>query len=71
MAAEKAAAKRKFFVGGNWKCNGTVKSTTELCDGLSKIDTTGVMYHEIMHRSLSKMHKKYDLRYIYIYICIG
>ena len=34
MAAEKAASKRKFFVGGNWKCNNTVKFVTGLCDGL-------------------------------------
>jgi len=26
---------RKFFVGGNWKCNGTVKSVKELVDGLN------------------------------------
>lgn len=26
---------RKPFVGGNWKCNGTVKSMTELCGSLS------------------------------------
>ena len=55
MAAEKSAAKRKFFVGGNWKCNGTVKSVTELCEGLSKIDTKGVTY---MHNlSYQNMHK--------------
>jgi len=40
--AQPAAPKRTFFVGGNWKCNGTVKSVTELCDGLSKIDTKGI-----------------------------
>lgn len=27
---------RKPFVGGNWKCNGTVKSMTELCASLSE-----------------------------------
>eukprot|EP01084_Bolivina_argentea_P292421 502712_1 len=40
--AQAAVETRKFFVGGNWKCNGTVKSVTELCDGLAKIDTSGV-----------------------------
>eukprot|EP01084_Bolivina_argentea_P110279 196957_1 len=44
MAAPKepTVSARTFFVGGNWKCNGTVKSVTELCDGLAKIDTKGV-----------------------------
>jgi len=35
-------AQRTLFVGGNWKCNGTVKSVTDLCDGLSKVDTKGI-----------------------------
>jgi len=42
MAQAADVAKRTMFVGGNWKCNGTVKSVTELCDGLAKIDTAGV-----------------------------
>eukprot|EP01084_Bolivina_argentea_P110274 196945_1 len=33
---------RKYFIGGNWKCNGSVKSVSELADGLSRIDTSGV-----------------------------
>jgi triosephosphate isomerase len=33
---------RKFLIGGNWKCNGTKNSVTELCQGLSKIDTSSV-----------------------------
>jgi len=37
-----AAADRTLFVGGNWKCNGSVKSVTALCDGLSKVDTKGI-----------------------------
>eukprot|EP01084_Bolivina_argentea_P110276 196947_1 len=42
MAEEKQDCKRTFFVGGNWKCNGTKKSVTDLCDGLAKIDTKGI-----------------------------
>mmetsp|Transcript_12512 Transcript_12512/g.18908 ORF Transcript_12512/g.18908 Transcript_12512/m.18908 type:complete len:263 (+) Transcript_12512:45-833(+) len=30
-----ASSSRKFFVGGNWKCNGTVNSVNELLKGLS------------------------------------
>ena len=38
-------ATRKPFVGGNWKCNGTVKSNTDLCKALASSlsqYTTGV-----------------------------
>eukprot|EP00798_Chlamydomonas_sp_ICE-L_P030878 gene30878-35923_t len=31
----KAQSKAKFFVGGNWKCNGTVSSVKELVAGLN------------------------------------
>jgi len=31
-----------YFVGGNWKCNLNVKSVSDLCDGLAKVDTKGV-----------------------------
>eukprot|EP01083_Nonionella_stella_P078234 213981_1 len=34
--------KRKPFVGGNWKSNGTVKSVSVLADGLAAINTTGI-----------------------------
>jgi len=44
QAAPKDSGKRTPFVGGNWKCNGTVKSVTELANGLadfvSKSDAT-------------------------------
>eukprot|EP00484_Ammonia_sp_Unknown_P012630 CAMPEP_0197058108 /NCGR_PEP_ID=MMETSP1384-20130603/104194_1 /TAXON_ID=29189 /ORGANISM="Ammonia sp." /LENGTH=189 /DNA_ID=CAMNT_0042492743 /DNA_START=58 /DNA_END=623 /DNA_ORIENTATION=+ len=40
--AQAKKASRKYYVGGNWKCNLTVKSATELCEGLAKIDTKGV-----------------------------
>jgi len=36
QAAPKASGKRTPFVGGNWKCNGTVKSVTELANGLAE-----------------------------------
>merc|ERR1712000_207299 len=29
---------RKFFVGGNWKCNGVLKSIEELVNGLNKLE---------------------------------
>lgn len=29
---------RKPWVGGNWKCNGTVASITTLCAALKKVD---------------------------------
>lgn len=29
------ASKAKFFVGGNWKCNGSVTSVVKLCDELN------------------------------------
>ena len=34
--------RRKCVVGGNWKCNGSMKSVSELADALSRIDTSGV-----------------------------
>ena len=61
--AEAKDAKRKFFVGGNWKCNGTVKSVTELCEGLAKITTEGVMHAQfsfvfkIQHIQISECMK--------------
>lgn len=33
---------RKFMVGGNWKCNGNTKSVTDLCKGLSNVNTNKV-----------------------------
>ena len=32
---------RKFFVGGNWKCNGTVKSNSELVKVLNDAEVKG------------------------------
>ena len=37
-----SASSRTYFVGGNWKCNGTKASVETLCKDLSKIDTKGV-----------------------------
>lgn len=34
-AAVAPAATPRFFVGGNWKCNGTNQSVTQLCDDLN------------------------------------
>eukprot|EP01083_Nonionella_stella_P184290 668621_1 len=34
--------KRKPFVGGNWKCNGTLKSVHALAEGLAEINTLGI-----------------------------
>jgi len=33
---------RRQIVGGNWKCNGTLKSIDDLVEGLNQIDCTGV-----------------------------
>jgi len=33
---------RKQIVGGNWKCNGTIKSIDELVEGLNQINCTGI-----------------------------
>jgi len=33
---------RRQIVGGNWKCNGTLKSVDELVEGLNQIDCTGI-----------------------------
>ncbi|CAI5735544.1 unnamed protein product [Hyaloperonospora brassicae] len=29
---------RKYVIGGNWKCNGTTQSVTDLCTQLNKVD---------------------------------
>ena len=34
-ASPSAPMKRKFFVGGNWKCNGSMHSIKELCEALN------------------------------------
>eukprot|EP00483_Globobulimina_turgida_P005688 UN05698 len=39
---EKQDGKRVYFIGGNWKCNGTMKSVSDLTDSLSRIDTSRV-----------------------------
>jgi len=33
---------RRFVVGGNWKCNGTMDSVLELVEGLNQIDANGI-----------------------------
>ena len=35
-AAAKAPCKKKFIVGGNWKCNGTVESMGKLINDTLK-----------------------------------
>lgn len=35
---------RTFFVGGNWKCNGTVKSMTDLCTAWNLSTDNGAKY---------------------------
>ena len=37
---------RKFFVGGNWKCNGTLSSITELCSKWSAATDNGSKYSD-------------------------
>uniref|UniRef100_M4BC88 Triosephosphate isomerase n=1 Tax=Hyaloperonospora arabidopsidis (strain Emoy2) TaxID=559515 RepID=M4BC88_HYAAE len=29
---------RKYVIGGNWKCNGTIQSVTDLCTQLNQVD---------------------------------
>lgn len=35
---------RKFFVGGNWKCNGTIKSIADLCTSWKESTDNGAKY---------------------------
>lgn len=35
---------RTFFVGGNWKCNGTIKSITDLCASWKAATDNGAKY---------------------------
>ncbi|GJD12758.1 Triosephosphate isomerase, chloroplastic [Galdieria sulphuraria] len=39
---------RKFFVGGNWKCNGTKASIEELCNTLNKGDSVESLPVEVV-----------------------
>jgi len=39
---------RKFFVGGNWKCNGTTTSLTELCLAWKAADTPDLEKVEVV-----------------------
>ncbi|KAK9901390.1 hypothetical protein WJX75_009893 [Coccomyxa subellipsoidea] len=39
---------RKFFVGGNWKCNGTIKSVESLVDTLNKGEIPGTDVVEVV-----------------------
>lgn len=38
MSSSPSSAPRRFFVGGNWKCNGTKSSITDLVHKLNKSD---------------------------------
>eukprot|EP01083_Nonionella_stella_P013394 37724_1 len=50
---------KKPFVFGGWKCNGTKQSVTELLDGYSKINTSGldvVFAPSFIHLSLAQSY---------------
>lgn len=37
---------RKFFVGGNWKCNGTIKTIADLCASWNESSNNGSKYDD-------------------------
>lgn len=51
---------RKFLVGGNWKCNGTVESIETLCSELGKLELPAdanvevVLAPTALHLSMTK-----------------
>ncbi|CAI5731141.1 unnamed protein product [Peronospora destructor] len=50
---------RTYFIGGNWKCNGTVQSVQDLCSLLNKVEITSdklqiVVSPSALHISLAK-----------------
>jgi hypothetical protein len=53
-----ASNSRTFFVGGNWKCTGTVKSVTELINGLNDDACTETLKSTGMNEEQSKREEE-------------